>query len=47
MSSFDFKKEVPQAFTVLDAKQIAIVAEFTKCKTYRNGDVLFRAGEVS
>ncbi|MEP6923832.1 MAG: FAD-dependent oxidoreductase [Pyrinomonadaceae bacterium] len=46
MSDFDFKKEVPEAFPVLDAKQIAIVAEFAKCKTYEDGDVLFRAGET-
>ena len=46
MSDFDFKKEVPQAFPVLDEKQIAAVAEFAKCKTYADGEVLFRAGET-
>jgi thioredoxin reductase (NADPH) len=46
MSGFDFKKEFPQAFPVLDEKQIAVVAEFAKCKTYRDGDFLFRAGET-
>jgi thioredoxin reductase (NADPH) len=46
MSDFDFKKEFPQAFPVLDAKQIALVAEFAKCKTYHDGDFLFRAGET-
>lgn len=46
MSDFDFKKEVPQAFPVLDAKQISVVAEFAKCKTYQDGEFLFRAGET-
>lgn len=46
MSAFDFKREFPNAFPVLDAKQIAVVAEFASCKTYRDGDVLFRAGET-
>ena len=46
MSDFDFKKEVPQAFPVLNAKQIAVVAEFARCKTYRDGEFLFRAGET-
>lgn len=46
MSAFDFKKEVPQAFPVLDEKQIGVVAEFARCRTYRDGDVLFRAGET-
>lgn len=46
MADFDFKKEVPQAFPVLDRKQIAVVAEFAKCKTYNDGDVLFAAGET-
>lgn len=46
MSDFDFKKEVPQAFPVLDAGQIKVVAEFADCKTYADGDVLIRAGET-
>lgn len=46
MSVFDIRKEFPQAFPVLDEKQIAVVAEFARCKTYRDGDVLMRAGEV-
>jgi len=46
MPTFDFKKALPQAFPKLDAKQIATVAEFAQCKTYRDGDVLFRAGET-
>jgi thioredoxin reductase (NADPH) len=46
MTTFDFKKEVPQAFPVLDEKQIASVAEFARRKTYQDGDVLFRAGET-
>jgi thioredoxin reductase (NADPH) len=46
MAGFDFKKELPQAFPRLDEKQIATVAEFAECRTYRDGDVLFRAGET-
>lgn len=46
MSEFDFKKEVPQAFPVLNDKQIATVAEFAECRVYNDGDVLFRAGET-
>jgi signal-transduction protein with cAMP-binding, CBS, and nucleotidyltransferase domain len=46
MHEFDFKKDVPQAFPVLDDKQLAVVAEFAKCRTYNDGDVLFRAGET-
>jgi thioredoxin reductase (NADPH) len=46
MPTFDFKKALPQAFPKLDAKQIATIAEFAHCKAYRDGDVLFRAGET-
>jgi thioredoxin reductase (NADPH) len=46
MSTFDFKKETPQAFPKLDEEQLATIAEFAKCKTYHEGDVLFRAGET-
>lgn len=46
MNDFDFKKEVPQAFPVLTAKQISVVAEFADCRVYHDGEVLFRAGET-
>lgn len=46
MADFDFKKEVPSAFPVLNDRQIKAVAEFAECKTYRDGEVLFRAGET-
>ncbi len=46
MSDFDFKKESPNAFPVLTKAQIRAVAEFAECKTYHDGDVLFRAGET-
>lgn len=46
MSDFDFRKEFPQAFPVLNSKQIAIIAEFSERRTYQNHDVLFRAGET-
>lgn len=46
MPTFDFKKALPQAFPKLDAKQIAAIAVYAKCKTYHDGDVLFRAGET-
>ncbi len=45
MDSFDFRQEVPQAFPVLNEKQIAVIAEFAEHKTYADGEVLFRAGE--
>lgn len=46
MPAFDLKKEMPRAFPKLDKKQIAAVAEVAKCKTYHDGDVLFRAGQT-
>jgi thioredoxin reductase (NADPH) len=46
MPTFDFKKALPQAFPKLDAKQIAAIAGYARCKTYLDGDVLFRAGEM-
>ena len=46
MADFDFKKEVPAAFPVLDDRQISAIAEFAECKTYTDGDVLFKAGET-
>ena len=45
-ADFNFKKEIPEAFPVLDAEQIAKIAEFAKCVTYKDGDVLIRAGET-
>lgn len=46
MATIDFKKEAPAAFPVLDEKQIAAIAEFAECKTYADGDALFKAGET-
>lgn len=46
MPAFDFKKTLPQAFPKLDAKQIGAIADYAQCKTYKDGDVLFRAGET-
>ncbi|HEY9847291.1 MAG TPA: hypothetical protein V6D03_13985 [Candidatus Caenarcaniphilales bacterium] len=46
MVKFEFKKEVPQAFPILDDRQIAAIAEFAKSKFYADGDVLFRAGQT-
>ena len=46
MKAFDFKKEVPAAFPVLDDEQIAEIAEVASCKTYEDGEVLFHAGET-
>ena len=46
MAQFDFKKEVPQAFPILDDRQIATIAEFAKSKSYADGDVLYRAGQT-
>ncbi len=41
----DFRTTNPQAFPVLNEKQIAVIAEFAERKTFANGDVLYRAGE--
>ena len=46
MKAFNFKKEVPEAFPVLNDEQIAEIAEFASCKTYKDGDVLFHTGET-
>ena len=46
MAQFDFKKEFPGAFPVLDRKQLAAVAEFAECRTYHDGERLFQAGET-
>jgi thioredoxin reductase (NADPH) len=46
MQTFDFKRALPQAFPKLDATQIAAIAGYAECKTYMDGDVLFRAGET-
>src|SRR5258708_18943447 len=46
MPTFDLKKALPEAFTKLDPKQIAVIARYARCKTYKDGDVLFRAGEM-
>ncbi len=35
MDSFDFRQEVPQAFPVLNEKQIAVIAEFAEHKLTR------------
>lgn len=45
MSHPDSKKSLPQAFPVLNEKQIAVIAEFAERKTYANGDVLYSTGE--
>lgn len=46
MADFDFKKEFPGAFPVLDEKQMAAIAEFAECRTYHDGARLFQAGET-
>src|SRR4028119_1242176 len=46
MSTFDFKEEAPHAFPKLDDEQLGTIAEFAECKTYHDGDILFRAGET-
>jgi thioredoxin reductase (NADPH) len=42
----DFRTSHPQAFPVLNDKQIAVIAEFAERKTFANGDVMYRAGET-
>ncbi|MEO8073348.1 MAG: FAD-dependent oxidoreductase [Acidobacteriota bacterium] len=46
MQYLDVKKKFPEAFPVLNEKQMATVAEFAKCKTYQDGEKLFSAGET-
>jgi thioredoxin reductase (NADPH) len=46
MADFDFKRDVPGAFPVLTDKQVKAIAEFASCKTYHDGEVLFKAGET-
>lgn len=42
----DLKTKYPQAFPTLNDRQIKIVEEFSKCKTYEDGEYLFHAGET-
>ena len=44
--SENLKKKYPAAFPRLDDEQIAALEEFAECKTYNDGDVLFRAGDT-
>ncbi len=46
MSEQNFKEKYPAAFPKLNDGQIAAIAEIAECKTYQDGEVLFRAGEV-
>ncbi len=46
MSEQNLKEKFPAAFLKLDDRQIAEIAEFAQCKTYADGKVLFRAGEL-
>lgn len=45
MTAFDFKKEVPEICPVLNAGQIAKIAEVAERKTYADGEVLIRVGD--
>ena len=42
----EYKRQYPMAFPSLDDKQLAIIEEFAQCKTYRDGEYLFRAGDT-
>lgn len=46
MTSQAYKEKFPAAFPTLTEEQLSIVKEFATCKTYKNGDVLFKAGET-
>ena len=46
MSELNLKEKFPAAFPKLDDKQISEIAEFAQCKTYRDGEVLFKAGDT-
>ena len=40
------KAKYPAAFPKLDQKQLKVIEEFAECKTYQDGDVLFKAGDT-
>ena len=46
MASLDYKEKFPAAFPKLTAEQMSEIAEVADCRTYHDGDVLFRAGET-
>lgn len=46
MNEPNLKEKYPAAFPRLDDKQLAAVAELAECKTYGDGDVLFKAGDL-
>ena len=45
-SNAEYKRQYPTAFPSLDDKQQAIIEEFAQCKTYGDGEHLFRAGDT-
>lgn len=45
MDDRDLKTKHPDAFPLLDDEQLATVAALAECKTYRDGEMLFRAGD--
>ncbi|MEJ7710220.1 MAG: FAD-dependent oxidoreductase [Pyrinomonadaceae bacterium] len=45
MDDRNIKQIYPSAFPKLDDEQIKAIAEFAECRTYKDGEVLFQAGE--
>ncbi len=45
MPAPDYKKKFPAAFPKLSAEQMKEIAQVAECKTYHDGDMLFKAGE--
>ncbi len=45
-STASYKRNFPSAFSQIDAQHMAVVEEFAECKTYHDGEMLFRAGDT-
>ncbi|MEO8416236.1 MAG: FAD-dependent oxidoreductase [Ginsengibacter sp.] len=46
MSYAHYKEKFPAAFPKLSSAQIAQIAEVAECRTYQDGDALFKAGQA-
>jgi thioredoxin reductase (NADPH) len=46
MTAINFKEKFPAAFLKLSAAQMKEVAQVAECRTYHDGDILFKAGQT-
>lgn len=46
MAGLTYKEKFPAGFPKLSPEQMDVVGEVAQCRTYKDGDVLFRAGET-